>query len=89
MAEDDIEIDAQGEHEYLVVQPSELEDVRTVFTVSPEAMDRLGSDDEEDLVLRTVHYLRRHQDVADFPEYVDLEDVMASYDDYVTVMTAD
>jgi len=89
MADDDIEIDAQGEHEYLVVQPSELEDVRTLFTVSPEAMDRLGSDDEEDLVLRTVQFLRRHQDVADFPPVVDLEDVIASYDDYVTVMTAD
>ena len=88
MAED-IEIDAQGDHEYVVVQPSELEDVRTVFTVSPEVMDQLGSDDEEDVVLRTVQFLRRHQDVADFPSVVDLEDVIASYDDYLTVMTAD
>ena len=88
MAED-IEIDAQGDHEYVVVQPSELEDVRTVFTVSPEVMDQLGSDDEEDVVLRTVQFLRRHQDVADFPSVVDLDDVVASYDDYLTVMTAD
>ena len=88
MAED-IEIDAQGEHGYLVTQPSELEDVRTWFMVSPEVMDQLGADDEEDVVLRTVQFLRTHQDVADFPETIDLEDVIASYDDYLTVMTAD
>lgn len=88
MAED-IEIDAQGEHGYVVTQPSELEDVRTWFKVTPEVMDQLGADDEEDVVLRTVQFLRKHQDVADFPETVDLEDVIASYDDYLAVMTAD
>ena len=89
MADDDIEIDAQGENSYLVVQPSELEDVRTFVTVTPEVMDRLGTDDGEDVVRRTVLFLRRHQDVADFPEMIDLEDVIASYDDYLTVMAAD
>ncbi|MFQ1002218.1 hypothetical protein [Modestobacter sp. SSW1-42] len=90
MADDDIEIDAQGENSWLVVQPSELEDVRTYVTVTPEVMDRLGSDDEEDVVRRTVQFLRRHQEVADFPEVIDLEDVIASYDDYLEAMaTAD
>jgi hypothetical protein len=89
MADDDIEIDAQGEDRFLVVQTSELEDVRTWFTVSPEVLDRLGSDDGEDVVRRTVLFLRRHQEVADFPEMVDLEDVIASYDDYLEAMTSD
>jgi hypothetical protein len=89
MADDDIEIDAQGENSYLVVQPSELEDVRTFVTVSPEVMDRLGADDEEDVVRRTVLFLRRHQEVADFPEVIDLEDVIASYDDYLEAMADD
>ena len=86
---DDIEIDAQGENRYLVVQPSELEDVRTWFTVTPEVMDRLGADDEEDVVRRTVLFLRRHQEVADFPEVIDVEDVMATYDDYLEAMSED
>ncbi|MBB3677524.1 hypothetical protein [Modestobacter versicolor] len=86
---DDIEIDAQGENTFLVVQPSELEDVRTWFTVSPEVMDRLGADDEEDVVRRTVLFLRKHQEVADFPETVDLEDVVSSYDDYLEAMATD
>ncbi|WP_299953302.1 hypothetical protein [uncultured Modestobacter sp.] len=89
MADDDIEIDAQGDNTYLVVQPSELEDVRTYVTVTPEVMDRLASDDEEDVVRRTVLFLRRHQEVADFPEVIDLDDVVASYDDYLEVMGAD
>jgi hypothetical protein len=89
MADDDIEIDAQGEDRFLVVQASELEDVRTWFTVTPEILDRLGTDDGEDVVRRTVLFLRRHQEVADFPEVVDLEDVIASYDDYLEAMTSD
>jgi hypothetical protein len=89
MADDDIEIDAQGEDRFLVVQASELEDVRTWFTVTPEVLDRLGTDDGEDVVRRTVLFLRRHQEVADFPEVVDLEDVIASYDDYLEAMTSD
>ena len=89
MADDDIEIDAQGENSYLVVQPSELEDVRTFVTVTPEVMDRLGADDEEDVVRRPVLFLRKHQEVADFPEMIDLEDVIASYDDYLEAMAGD
>jgi hypothetical protein len=89
MADDDIEIDAQGENSYLVVQPSELEDVRTFVTVTPEVMDRLGADDEEDVVRRTVLFLRKHQEIADFPEMIDLEDVIASYDDYLEAMAGD
>jgi hypothetical protein len=89
MADDDIEIDSQGDNSFLVVQPSELEDVRTFVTVSPEVMDRLGADDEEDVVRRTVLFLRRHQDVADFPEVIDLEDVIAGYDDYLEAMATE
>jgi hypothetical protein len=84
---DDIEIDARGDHEYLVSQTSELEDVRTWFRLSPEVLDQIGSDDEEDVVRRTVQFLRRHQDVADFPDVVELEDVIASYEDYLPWMT--
>ena len=86
---DDIEIDAQGDHQYLVVQASELEDVQSLFRVSPEVMDKLGLDDEEEVVRRTVAFLRKHQDVADFPDAIDLEDVMASYEDYLPAMTED
>ncbi|HEV7726354.1 MAG: uncharacterized protein JWQ26_129 [Modestobacter sp.] len=86
---DDIDIEPQGDHEYLVIQASELEDVRTWFRLTPEALDEIGSDDEEDVVRRTVQFLRRHQDVADFPDVIELEDVIASYDDYLPAMIGD
>ena len=89
MADDDIEIDAQGENSYLVVQASELEDVRTYLTVTPDVLDRLGTDDGEDVVRRTVLFLRKHQAVADFPEAIDTDDVVAVYDDYLEWMATD
>ena len=89
MADDDIEIRAEGDHEYVVVQRTEVDDVETWFRLTPEVLDRLGTDDEEDVVRRTVLFLRRHQDVADFPDIVELEDVIASYEDYLPAMTED
>jgi hypothetical protein len=86
---DDMEIQAEGEHEFVVVQHTEVDDVTTWFRLSPEALDRLGTDDEEDVVRRTVLFLRRHQDVADFPDLVELEDVIASYEDYLPAMAED
>jgi len=89
MADDDIEIRAEGDHEYVVVQRTEVDDVETWFRLTPEVLDRLGTDDEEDVIRRTVLFLRRHQDVADFPDIVELEDVIASYEDYLPAMVED
>jgi hypothetical protein len=36
----------------------------------------------EELVRRTVRFLLGHQDVADFPDIVEIEDVVAGYPDY-------
>ena len=38
--------------------------------------------DETAVVHRTVAFLLRHQDAADFPAIVEIEDVLASYPDY-------
>src|SRR3954451_15131008 len=89
MADDDIEIPAEGDHEYVVIQRTEVDDVETCFRLTPDVLDRLGTDDEEDVVRRTVLFLRRHQDVADFPDIVELEDVIASYEDYLPAMVED
>jgi hypothetical protein len=39
--------------------------------------------DDEELVRRTVRFLLGHQDVADFPDIVEIEDVAAGYPDYL------
>jgi hypothetical protein len=83
-----IEIAPQGEHQY-VVRLQDGEDVaETWFNITPELLDRVlaQGEDEEGVVRRTAEYLVARQDVADFPRIVELEDVIASYDDYVDFM---
>jgi len=83
-----IAIDAQGEHQY-VVRLQDGEDVaETWFNITPEVLDRVLAQggDEEGVVRRTAEFLAERQDVADFPGIVELEDVIASYDDYVAFM---
>ena len=83
-----IDIDAQGEHQY-VVRLQEGEDVaETWFNITPGVLDRfvVRDRDEEAVVRRTAEFLVERQSVADFPSIVELEDVIASYGDYVDFM---
>lgn len=88
-AREDYDIEEQGDHEYVVRLVDQGETVETWFRLSQAALDRLGvsEDDEEDLVARTVDFLKKHQDVADFPDIVEIEDLFASYDDYEDAVT--
>ena len=80
-----IEIDTQGDHQYVVQLRDDDEVTESWFTITPSLREQLCSDgeDEEHFVRRTAEFLVQHQDVADFPDIVDLEDVIATYDDYV------
>jgi hypothetical protein len=80
----DVEIEPQGDHEYVVHLTSGEDVAESWFNVSPAVLLELGVEPEQeaDLVRRTVGFLLQHQDVADFPEVVELEDVIASYDGY-------
>jgi hypothetical protein len=48
---------------------------------------RSDGEDEESVVRRTAEFLTARQSVADFPDIVELEDVISSYDDFVEYMT--
>ena len=85
---EDYEIESQGDHQFVVRLEDQGETVETWFRLTPEALDKLEADDEEDVVRRTVTFLSRHQDIADFPDIVEIEDVISSYDDYVEYMTS-
>ena len=80
-----IEIDTQGDHQYVVQLRDDDEVTESWFTLTPSLLDRLrrGDEDEEHFVRRTAEFLVQRQGVADFPDIVDLEDVLATYDDYV------
>jgi hypothetical protein len=63
-----IEIDSQGDHQY-VVRLRDGEDVcESWFNITPAVLDEVGVDG------------------ADVPSIVELEDVLATYDDYVDAM---
>jgi hypothetical protein len=80
-----VDIEPNGEHEYVVRLEGDGEVVETWVFVSPEALATLGAspDQEEAVVAVTIDFLLRHQSVPDFPRIVELEDVMASYGDFV------
>ena len=84
----EFEVEAVGDHEYLVRVHGAEEVAEAWLRVTPETLDDLGTGlDEATVVHRTVAFLLRHQDATDFPAIVELEDVLASYPDYRSVLT--
>jgi hypothetical protein len=84
-----IEIETQGDHQYVVRLRDDYEACETWFNITPALLDRIrvGGEDEERVVRRTAEFLVARQGVADFPDIVELEDVIATYDDFIEVMT--
>jgi hypothetical protein len=84
-----IEIDSQGAHQYVVRLWDDEETCETWFNLTPALLDRVrvAGESEEQVVQRTTEFLVARQDVADFPDIVELEDVIATYDDYIPFMT--
>ena len=81
---DPFQIEAQGESEYVVRLRGNGEEIESWFRLSPGLREELGLEvDDEELVRRTVRFLLDHQDAADFPDIVEIEDVVAGYPDYL------
>jgi hypothetical protein len=85
-----IEIEPQGDHQYVVRLGAGPDVVESWVRVTPEILDHLGATEEgeERLVDRTVAFLLRYQDAADFPAVVELEDVLAAYGGYAEAMAS-
>jgi hypothetical protein len=84
------EIENQGDHQFVIRLRDQAETVESWFNLSPTLLDELGvgHEDEEDVVRRTVTFLLQYQDVGDFPQVVELEDLLATYDNYARVVTS-
>ena len=81
---DPFEIEAQGESEFVVRLRGDGDEAQSWVRLSPGLREELDLEvDDEELVRRTVRFLLRHQDVADFPDIVEIEDVVAGYPDYL------
>ena len=83
-----LEIETQGEHQYVVRVRDDDEACETWFNITPAIVERLriGRETEEQVVRRTADFLVARQGVADFPDIVELEDVIATYDDFIEFM---
>jgi hypothetical protein len=84
-----IEIEAQGEHQYVVLLRDDEDASETWFNITPAVRDQVSIDgeDEEGVVRRTAEFLVARQSVGDFPDIVELEDVISAYGDFVEFMT--
>ncbi len=78
-------IESLGEHNYLVRVPEGEEIIEIRMHASPGVIGRLPADtDEHRLVEATATYLIERQRADDLPATLDLDDVAAAYDDYLT-----
>jgi hypothetical protein len=84
-----IEIETQGEHQYVVRLRDDEEVNETWFNITPAVLDqvRVEGEDEERVVRRTAEFLVARQSVADFPDIVELEDVISTYAEFIEFMT--
>ena len=84
-----IEIEIHGEHQYVVRLRDDDEVSETWFNITPAVLDqvRVDGEDEERVVRRTAEFLIARQSVADFPDIVELEDVISAYNDFIEFMT--
>ncbi|MEU9046300.1 MULTISPECIES: hypothetical protein [unclassified Kitasatospora] len=79
------EVEPLGDHEYLVRARAGGEVVESRFRTDEEVVELLhvAPADEQRVVAETAEFPAERQPVVDLPQMVDLEDVVACYDDFV------
>ena len=77
-------IEQVNDHEYRMRTDVEGQTFESLFRMSPdllEALDLPGVD-EKSIVEATARFLAQHQPVREFPPLIDVEDILATYDQY-------
>ena len=79
-----MEIEPQGDHEYL----ARFDGTETRVRVTPDVLRKVSAavTDETRVVEFTVHWLLDRQQAADLPPMLDLDDIAAAYDDYIDTL---
>lgn len=78
-------IEAVGDHDYRVRVALGGDLVTIRMRATPEVVARVGGTDVDEIrvVAATMAFLTARQGADDLPEQIDLDDVVAAYDDYV------
>jgi hypothetical protein len=84
MSDEPLPIEHIGGHDYLVRLTEGEDEVEFRIRAAPATLARLGFQPgkEAQVVAATAAFLTRHQLAADLPEVVEIDDVLAVYDDY-------
>lgn len=82
---DPLQVEPVGEHDYLIRVHEGEQTVEFRIRATPGVLLRLGVDEsqERQLVTATAMLLTERQLAIDLPPILDLDDVAASYDDYL------
>jgi hypothetical protein len=85
MTDQRITVDELGEHHFLVTFPGGEEPVQTRIQGSADVLAQLGLQDRDEplVVQATAAFLLERQLAIDLPAVIDIEDVVAGYDDYL------
>lgn len=79
------EIEALGDHDYLVRVAQDEERVTIRIRATPEVVARIAGPDADEtrVIAATIDYLTTRQRPDDLPKQMDLDDIIAAYDDYL------
>jgi hypothetical protein len=79
------DIEPLGGHEYLIRVRTEAQVVESRFQATEGVLNDLhvSDDGERRLIEATMDFLATRQSVAELPQLVDLDDIAASYHDYL------
>jgi hypothetical protein len=82
---DKCDIEPLGGHEYLIRVRTEAQVVESRFQATEGVLEDLHVNDKDEgrLIEATLDFLATRQSVASLPQLVDLDDIAASYDDYL------
>lgn len=85
MSDTPFQVERAGGHDYLVRLIEAEDQVEFLIRAAPSALARLGFQpvQEPQVVAAAAAFLIRRQLAADLPDVVDLDDVVAVYDDYL------
>lgn len=77
-------IEQVNDHEYLMKTDVEGQTFEALFRMSPDILEKLElpDADEKSIVEATARFLAQHQSVREFPPLIDVEDILATYDQY-------
>lgn len=77
-------VERVSDHEFRVRTEAEGQNVESLFRMNPDLQEQLDlpDTDEVSIVQATAHFLSKHQSVIEFPPMIDLEDILATYDDF-------